>query len=82
MHDTLSISHPHIVCLQESKLNSIDATKCRAFLPSYLSAFTFTRVDDPRGGLIMTWNPNVVKAGDISPTNHYLIVSFSSTSSN
>lgn len=82
MHDTISISHSHIVCLQESKLNAIDSMKCRAFLPSYLSAFTFSPVDGTCVGLVMAWNPDVVSAGDISSTDHCLSISFSSTSSN
>jgi hypothetical protein len=33
VRDAISISHPHIVCLEESKLNVIDSHKCKSFIP-------------------------------------------------
>lgn len=82
VRDTISISHPHIVCLQESKLRSLDANKCKAFLPTYLSAFTYAPVDGVRGGLITAWNPDLVTTEDISHSTYSLSVAFTSTSSN
>lgn len=52
VRDTVSISHPHIVCLQESKLRSLDTAKCRAFLPTYLSSFTYSPADGAWGRMI------------------------------
>lgn len=33
IHGTVSISHPHIAYLQETKLNEINAYKCKSFPP-------------------------------------------------
>lgn len=82
VRDTISISHPHIVCIQESKLSSIDSTKSKAFLPASLSSFTYSPAGGSCGGLVMAWNPDLFSVEDISQTNHSLTVSFISTSSN
>lgn len=82
VRDTISISHPHIACLQESKLHSLDVAKCKAFLPAYLNAFTYAPADGARGGLVTAWNPDFVSAMDIAQSTYCLTVSFASTSSN
>jgi hypothetical protein len=70
VRDTISVSHPHIVCLQESKLDSPDAFKCKSFLPAYLSAFAFSPADGSRGGIITAWNPDTVTGTNVSRSDH------------
>lgn len=79
--DTISISHPHIVCLQETKLQHLDARKSKSFLPSHISEFAFVPADGSRGGMLTAWDPRVATAGSPAQTPYSLSVPFSSTSS-
>jgi hypothetical protein len=81
VRDTLSISHPHIICIQESKLENFDSFKCRSVFPPYLSSFAFTPVVGSRGGLITVWSPAVVADGPATHSNYMLFVPFTSTAS-
>lgn len=59
----------------------MDVAKCKSFLPTYLSTFTYSPADGARGGLVTAWNPDIITAEDISQSNYCLAVSFTSTSS-
>lgn len=81
VRDAISISHPHIVCLQESKLHEPDAYKCKSFLPTYLSDFAFVPANGSRGGIVTSWNPNAVLAGPTILNDYSLSTPFISTTS-
>lgn len=51
VRDTISVSCPHIACLQETKLSSLTQAKSRAFLPPFLSEFISVLAAGSRGGL-------------------------------
>jgi exonuclease III len=81
VHDAISVSRPHIVCLQESKLDSATMAKCQTFLPPYLSEFSAVPANNTMGGLITAWNPAVLKAGNLVPGAYTLSIPFYSTTS-
>lgn len=81
VRNSISSSHPHVCCLQESKLDDLDSNKVRAFLPSPLSSHYMLPADGSRGGVVTAWNPNTLTA-DQPRTGHYtLTTTFTSTTS-
>jgi exonuclease III len=73
--------HPHIACLQESKLSHLDANKAKSFLSSNLSDNATLPANAMRGGMVTTWNPTVLSAGAPSCGLYTLTIPFTSTSS-
>ncbi|RCV22155.1 hypothetical protein SETIT_4G197800v2, partial [Setaria italica] len=80
--DSISSSHPSIVCLQESKLRALDGLKARSFLPPAITAFRCVDALDTRGGIITAWDPTIFAADSFITRRHTLTVFLSSTASN
>lgn len=79
VRDALSIYRPHIACIQETKLDAIDARKSKTFLPSFLNTFIYVPADGSRGGILTAWNDGVLSAGAPTRTPFSLTVPFTST---
>lgn len=56
VRDSLTAASPHIVCLQESKLQLLDNIKAHSFLPATNDAFAYAPADGSSGGIITAWN--------------------------
>ena len=56
MRDALVQAHPSILCLQETKLHSITAQKCKAFLSQSLDSFHLVPASGSRGGILTAWS--------------------------
>ena len=53
-----SNARPAVICIQESKLDNIDAFKAKTFLPpTFSNSFVFAPADGTRGGLVTAWDP-------------------------
>lgn len=57
VRDAVCAADPCIACLQETKLASVDAGKCRSFLPSRLSLHAVLDANGSRGGILSAWDP-------------------------
>lgn len=56
--------NPTIVCLQESKLQHIDARLAAEFLGASFSQFAYLPADGTKGGIVFAWNPDYIEATD------------------
>lgn len=81
IRDTLSVYHPHVACLQETKLDTICDRNSKSFLPSYLNAFAYVPADGSRGGILTAWNDNVLSGSAPMRTPFSLTIPFASTTS-
>jgi hypothetical protein len=79
--DALSLVCPMVVCIQESKLSSIDAWKARSFLPQNLSVFETVDAIGSCGGIVSAWDPNVFNLTSSIHRSFSLTVCLSSTTS-
>jgi exonuclease III len=79
MCNAIATASPTILCIQESKLASLDSFKQRSFLPPPLSGVTAKNVDGSRGGLITAWDPNIVSLSATIQLRFSLTTTFSST---
>jgi hypothetical protein len=52
IRDALSRACPSVVCVQESKVSSLDARKARSFLPQNISVFEAVDAIGSRGGIV------------------------------
>ncbi|XP_073360756.1 uncharacterized protein [Aegilops tauschii subsp. strangulata] len=57
VRDAIASINPYIVCIQETKLSSLDAFKLATFLPGLLSAYVVKDAEGSRGGIVTAWNP-------------------------
>lgn len=65
VHELLSATTCHFVCLQETKLANIDGSLA-AFLGGYkLNNFAFKPANGTRGGILLIWDDNYVHLQDI-----------------
>ncbi|KAM0926580.1 hypothetical protein ACQ4PT_003607 [Festuca glaucescens] len=56
VRDAILDARPSIVCIQESKLSSLDRVKLRSFLPPYFSDFASRDDDGSQGGIVTAWD--------------------------
>jgi exonuclease III len=75
----ISVASPTILCLQESKLASLDVFKQKSFLPPSLSGVAEKNADGSRGGLVTAWDPNIVSLSASFLRQFSLTTIFSST---
>jgi exonuclease III len=74
---------PAIVCLQETKLHTIDAFKAKSFLPpKFASSFVFKPADGSRGGILTAWDPALFSLQNSSVDLHSLSTSLSCNATN
>lgn len=69
----IDTAHPAIVCLQESKLNSIDNAKAHSF--------NFVRADGTHGRIVTVWNANMFTPSAHTARMYTLTSTFTSTTS-
>lgn len=81
VQDTIAVSHPHIVSIQESKLHSLDSRKLCSFLPPHLDSFAFAPAAGSRRGIVTSWDSGAVAASPPTISPHSLTLSFTSTTS-
>ena len=70
-----------IVCLQETKLRTVDERRARAFLPPNLSLFRCVDASGSRGGILTAWDPRAVLLHSFIARKHTLSLAFTSTTS-
>jgi hypothetical protein len=58
VRDAISLASPSIVCLQETKLRSIDQFVAASILPSNLSCFETVDALGSSGGILTAWDPS------------------------
>lgn len=63
--DALLSCHSSIVCLQETKLQMLDAMKASSFLPPQLRSFLYMPSTGSSGGLLVAWDANAVDITDL-----------------
>jgi exonuclease III len=74
---------PSIVCLQETKLESIDVFKAKSFLPTNIaSTFVFAPADGTRGGILTAWDPALFSLQSSLLKPHTLTTSSSCNATN
>jgi exonuclease III len=57
VRDAISNASPSIMCIQETKLASVDSFCAASFLPSRLSAFATVDAIGSSGGILTGWDP-------------------------
>ncbi|CAO2147693.1 unnamed protein product [Urochloa humidicola] len=82
VRSTISSSPPHIVCLQETKLQAPSPHQHRSFLHPSLDAITYLPAAGTRGGLATAWNSNSFSLTSSLPKTFTLTTSFAATASN
>jgi exonuclease III len=75
-------SVPDLVLLQETKLSDISQLKQHSFLPRHLDSWQIKPANGTVGGILTTWNSYSFGASSYFSTEHTLIVSLASTSTN
>jgi exonuclease III len=53
---------PNIVCLQETKLDTVDSFLASEFLGPIYTSFEYLVADCTRGGILVAWDPRLVHA--------------------
>ena len=74
---------PSIVCIQETKLATIDIFKAKSFLPANLSSsHVFAPMDGTGGGILTAWDPALFSLEFFSLKPHTLTTSLSCNATN
>jgi len=60
---SLQQTRPDIVCLQETKLDSIDRFLALEFLGPACMGFEYFAAESTRGGILVAWDQNLIQAG-------------------
>jgi hypothetical protein len=81
VRDALSRACPSIVCVQESKLSSLNARKAHSFLPQNISVFEAVDAIGSRGGIVSAWDSNVLSFSSSIHRTYSLTTTLSSTTS-
>ncbi|CAN6270194.1 unnamed protein product [Urochloa humidicola] len=81
VRDTISITHPHVICLQETKLSSLSCLQARSFLPATLNTFLDLPANGTKGGILTAWNNNNFSLTTYIHRTHSLTTHLTSTSS-
>jgi exonuclease III len=63
---TIASSSCHIACLQESKLQNIDASTAALIGGFRLKGYAQLPANGSRGGILVLWDDNLVRATDVS----------------
>ena len=72
VHETIVASSCHLVCIQESKLQTIDS-HVAAYLGGYrLKNFTHRPADGTRGGILLLWDDSVVTISSVQYGTYFL----------
>jgi hypothetical protein len=77
---SLSLTSPVVVCIQQTKLASLDGLKARSFLPAGLSDFATVDAMGSRGGIATAWDPRFLSMSSSTRLAHSLTTVFVSTS--
>lgn len=81
VRNAISDANPHVACLQESKLGSLDGNKAKSFLPPNLTDFSTLLAASSRGSIVTAWNPAFLSGSSLSSGLYSLTTHFSSTTS-
>ena len=65
VHETIASTPCHIVCLQESKMDSVDAFTAAHIGDHRLKSFSQHPADGTRGGILLLWDDDVVQLSSI-----------------
>lgn len=79
--DAILASRPDVVCLQETKLQVVDARKVASFLPSNLRTALFMPACGTSGGLMVAWDENVLSGVEFLKNQFCISVGISSVTS-
>jgi exonuclease III len=74
-------ANPSVACLQETKLDSLDAFKLKTFLPPRLCGFVTADADGSRGGMVTAWDTSLLQLVASSSNAYCLTTVFMSTTS-
>jgi exonuclease III len=74
----LSIYPPDIICIQESKLQSLNSFKASSVLPPSCRSFHFIPSIGASGGIITAWNEDLFECTTFSARSYSLTTSFKS----
>jgi exonuclease III len=72
---------PSVLCIQETKLASLTASKARSFLPPVLSLFAVADADGSHGGMLTAYDPCILTLTSTNARRFSLSTSFVSTTS-
>jgi exonuclease III len=80
--DAIAAASPTILCLQETKLASLDPQKQRSFLPSHTSGVAKKDADGSRGGIVTAWDTNSLTLASSHTSCYSLTTVLESTTTN
>jgi exonuclease III len=81
VHGHMLGAAPSVLCIQETKLASVTASKARSFLPPVLSLFVVADTDGSRGGMLTAYDPRVLNLINTDTRRFSLSTSFVSATS-
>ncbi|KAK1685445.1 hypothetical protein QYE76_046293 [Lolium multiflorum] len=70
---------PSVLCLQETKLSSLNTAKARTFLPPFLSENATRDADGSRGGILTAWDTKLLTLSSSIQRRFSLTTTFAST---
>ena len=80
VRDAISSANPTVMCVQESKLHSIDQFKIKTFLPPQLAcSYKYIPAVGSRGGIVTAWSQSYWSCSDFTLKNHSLTTLLVST---
>lgn len=80
--DAILSCRRNVVCLQETKLQAVEAAKASSFLPFSLKSFFSMPASGSAGGLLVAWDQDYVSATEIFRNQYCISVNLSSVSDN
>ncbi|TVU18766.1 hypothetical protein EJB05_34879, partial [Eragrostis curvula] len=79
VRDALSSLTPSILCIQETKLATLDRFKACTFLPAGFTSIERIDADGSRGGILTAWNPAAFTITAATRSTYALTVTLAST---